>query len=204
MKKLLILLCLFSIYVSAASAEQQTLITGKFENSGYGGPMLRSAVIKGNTGVMAGGEGAWLVNRTFFLGGAGLGLVSTFKASSFDPAKTGDLSYTYGGIKIGMILNSDKLMHPVVHTLIGFGTVGYTPSGGTTTDRSNIVVIEPGIDYEINITPFFRADLGVSYRVVTGVDNTSGLSNSDLSGISFGFMLKWGGFGEVMPMMHGQ
>jgi hypothetical protein len=90
----------------------------------------------------------------------------------------------------------------VVHLLVGYGSVGYTPSGGTTTDKSNIMVIEPGIDYEINIAPFFRVALGASYRMVTGVDSTAGLSNSDLGGLSLGITLKWGGFGDnIMPMM---
>jgi hypothetical protein len=202
MKKTLVLLFVLVFCVSAALAEQQTLISGKVENSGYGGVLLRSAAVKDKGGIMLGGEGAWLINRTFFVGGAGVGMASNLKASDFNPAKPGDLTYAYGGIKAGMIINSDKLTHPVVHLLVGYGSVGYTPSGGTTTDKSNIMVIEPGIDYEINIAPFFRVALGASYRMVTGVDSTAGLSNSDLGGLSLGITLKWGGFGDnIMPMM---
>ncbi len=194
MKKALVLIFVFSFCVSTAIAEQQTLISGTIESSGYGGAILRSASVKGSTGFMMGGEGAWLINRTFFIGGMGEGLVSNFKASNFDASKTGDLTYSYGGIKMGMILSPDKLAHPVVHALIGYGTVGYTPSGGTTTDRSNIMVIEPGIDCEINVLPYFRIAMGAAYRIVNGVDNTPGLTNSDLGGLGLGITLKWGGF----------
>ncbi len=197
MKKLSVLLSVITFCVSMAMAEQQTLVSGKFENSGYGGTLVKSAVIKDKAGFMMGGEGAWLVNRSFFLGGAGVGLVSNIRASSFDASKNGDLTYAYGGIKMGMILFSDRLTHPVIYTLIGFGTVGYTPASGTTTDKSNITVIEPGIDYEINVAEFFRIALGGSYRIVTGVDSTAGLANSDLGGLSLGITLKWGGFGDL-------
>ena len=74
MKKLLTVL-LFLI-ASNASAQMNTLLQGDIEHGGYGGPVLKVGQINGETKIFMGGQGGWIINNTFVLGGGGWGLVS--------------------------------------------------------------------------------------------------------------------------------
>ncbi len=196
MKKYLILLFCVLLVIPALAEEPQVLLSGEAENGGYGGPFVRSCSVKGMGGMAIGAEGGWIVNRTFFLGGRAYGLASSFAASNFSSGHAGKLAFGVGGLSLGWIINSDNLTHLVLSTMIGYGSASYD-----NTDSSNVSVIEPQIDYEINITRFFRLALGISYRLVGGVDNTPGLSNSDLSGFSAGLTFKFGSFSDMVTDM---
>ncbi|MBN2057697.1 MAG: hypothetical protein JW782_02755 [Candidatus Saganbacteria bacterium] len=196
MKHLLIaLICL--CLASPSLAQQRTLADQGFVSGGYGGPLMHYSSVKGNNALFMGGEGAWIANKTFLLGGGGWALISNIAADKLNPSSTGNLEFSCGGIKLGWIFNSDELTHFVIHSLIGWGQAAYKPPGTTaTTDNSNFTVLEPGVDYEINITPNFRLALSSSYRIISGVDSTPGLKDSDLSGMAFGVVFKFGSFGR--------
>lgn len=159
---------------------------------GYGGIVMKYCSIKGQSGLMGGGEGALIVNKNFIFGATGMTLVSGVNASEFDSGNIGNLALSYGGLKVGYIFNPEDVNHFIVHCLFGAGSLGYTNGG--TNDRSNIAVIEPGIDNEISVMSIMRICFGVSYRVVTGVLDTPGLSNDYLSNFAVNFTFKWGAF----------
>jgi hypothetical protein len=56
-----------------------------------------------------------------------------------------------------------------------------------------VMVIEPAINAELNVTTWFRLNAGVSYRIVAGVDQV-GLDNSDFSGPAASLTFKFGRF----------
>jgi hypothetical protein len=56
-----------------------------------------------------------------------------------------------------------------------------------------VVVFEPAVNAELNVTSWFRLNAGVSYRVATGV-NQEGLRNRDFSGLAAAVTFKFGGF----------
>jgi len=195
MKKLLVLaFCL--VLAVPVMAVQQTLAAKGFESGGYGGPLIAYGTVKGNGSLFMGGEGGWIANKTFILGGSGWGLVSNIEANKLNPSSNGKLELGCGGIKLGWIINSDNLTHLVIHSVIGWGTASYKPTNGDATNVSNLMIIEPGVDYEINISPTFRLALRGTYRIISGLDSTPGLSNSDVSGLSLGMVFKFGGFGK--------
>ena len=195
MKKIFVLgFCL--LLAVPVMAKQQTLAAEGFESGGYGGPIFSYGSVKGNGALFMGGEGGWIANKTFILGGEGWGLISNINANSVHTGSNGKVEVGCGGLKLGVILNSDAITHLVVHTLIGWGSVSYKPANGDATDVSNITIIEPGVDYEVNVAPFFRIALRGTYRIVSGVDSTPGLSNADLSGANIGVVLKFGNFGK--------
>jgi hypothetical protein len=62
-------------------------------------------------------------------------------------------------------------------------------------EKSNLAVIEPGINIELEILPWMRLDLGTSYRFVLGSELESILnSDRNLSGASFHAGLKFSCF----------
>ena len=75
MKKylLILMICFTSTQVMA---QTQTLISGDIKHGGYGGPVLKVTQINGDTGLMVGGRGGWIINDTFCLGAGGYGLAT--------------------------------------------------------------------------------------------------------------------------------
>ncbi len=194
---------LFSI---PAMGDEQTLLSGKVDHGGFGGPDWKVTKIYGDTGLMAGGKGAWIIDHKMFIGGGGYGLVNDIPA----PVADRFLNFGYGGVVVGGIIGSDKVAHLCVSALIGGGGVNYRKhwedmnghyNGNYYYDNSdpdfisndNFFVIEPGVDFELNVARFMRVTFGVSYRIVNGLQEKD-LKNSDLSGVSANVMLKFGKF----------
>lgn len=205
MRNLIILiLMILSIAVAPVMAEEQTLIHGKVMHGGFGGPVMKVTQFCGDTGIMIGGRGAWVINHALAIGGGGYGLVSDIKAPediSKEAKENLVLEVGYGGPILEFIILSDKLVHLSVNTLIGGGGVSYLEENWRWDDRyyydvyetDSFFVLEPSIDLELNIAKFFRVGMGISYRYVNDVE-LEGLKDSDISGLSGTFTFKFGRF----------
>jgi len=68
MKKI-IFLFLFVLISLPAFGQEETLISGKIENGGYGAPVVKFSTVKNNFAVFVGGYGGWLINHSFMIGG---------------------------------------------------------------------------------------------------------------------------------------
>jgi hypothetical protein len=178
-------------------AQEETLLRGPVAHGGFGGPVFGLTQIGGEPGVLTGGYGGWIINHTVFLGGGGYGLVNEIDAGT---TSTGDemyMNFGYGGFQMGMILGSNRLVHLTGSDLLGTGALGYRQYDledweDILTDDI-IYVIEPAVNVELNVTKFFRVDVGASYRYVMGVD-LADWTNEDLSGLSAMLMFKFGKF----------
>ncbi|MDZ7317795.1 MAG: hypothetical protein ONB11_01465 [candidate division KSB1 bacterium] len=197
MKQITLLLILLLAF-APAYAQQQTLISGQIEHGGFGGPVVKFSSINDRFGVLVGGRGGWIINHTLVLGGAGYGLVNDVPAKV--PGLLGEeyLDFGYGGFEMEWIINSDKLLHFSVQTLIGAGAVNYRyqingARFSTHLDEDEVFVLEPGLTLDLNVTPWFRFSAGGSYRYVTGVQSSAS-SNADLTGPSAVIMLRFGKF----------
>jgi hypothetical protein len=199
---------LFSI---PAMGDERTLLSGKVDHGGFGGPDWKMTKIYGDMGLMAGGKGAWIIDHKVFIGGGGYGLVNDISA----PVADRFLNLGYGGVVVGGIIGSDKVVHLCISALIGGGGVNYRKHWEDMNGRcdydddddifcnddskpdfisnDNFFVIEPGVDLELNVAKFMRITFGVSYRIVNGLQGKD-LKNSDLSGVSANVMLKFGKF----------
>ena len=90
---------------------------------------------------------------------------------------------------------SDKEKYP---DIISAGTKKvpyYTNSSQLPVDYTDdaFFVLEPGVNCILNINKSFRWGAGVTYRYVNGLAYEN-ISNSDLSGVSFQILLKFGDF----------
>ncbi len=179
----------------------QTLISGDVSHGGFGGPVLKIGGVDGSAGVWIGGRGGWILNlaqdHAISIGGGGYGLVTNHRSPTF---LTSDKESTYaaigyGGLQLEYINRSWNLAHFTVTSLIGGGGLGLRTSGYDviTDDAETFFVFEPGINLELNITTFFRIMTGISYRVVSGIDDF-GFRDSDFSGINGTLTLKFGAF----------
>lgn len=186
----LIVLVLLSI---PGMGQQKTLVSGDIDHGGYGGPELKLTALNGESELLVGGRGGWIIDHTFVIGGGGYGLTTEIPMSDSTL-----LNFGYGGLDLEFIVKSDELIHFTVGTLIGAGGTGLRnrildENFTEEFETDPFFVLEPRITAELNVTDFFRIGIGVSYRYISGVDKFN-LSESELSGISGIFVCKFGAF----------
>lgn len=174
--------------------EGEALFNGPLRSTGYGALGFKFTPIQGNFGTMLGGYGGWFINKTLLIGGGGYGLTSQISSTT----RTGqNISFGYGGIVLEYVGLSDKVFHYAVQGFVGWGGAGfYTPGRFTNFDRSattGLMVFEPSVLAELNVTNFLRVSAGGGYRIVTG-STLEGLSNADLSSYSISLNIKFGSF----------
>lgn len=185
---LLILLFSGSIIFAQSSEkedeEPQYLFSNKdLHFSGFGGPTVGFTSINNQFATMNGGGGALLINQKFYFGGFGNNLSSNIsraflQQSSSDTISYYDnkkLSFEYGGLWFGYIYDYKKVVHFGGSLKVGWGEVSYYDPYFDIDDadhiyKDNIFVFAPQAEVEVNLTHWFKINLGVGYRYVTGVD----------------------------------
>ena len=192
-----ILFLLFVIITLPVFAQEQTLIgAGEIENGGFGGPAVKVTSIKGETAVLVGGRGGWIMNHTFVFGGAGYGLVTDVRVKDADSVPQ-LIRMGYGGLDLEYIASSNDIVHLSLGLLIGAGSVGFKGNVDDIFDNhrtmDSFFVLEPSAHVNLNVTHFFRIAGGVSYLYVSGLKSPV-LTNTDLSGLSAVLTLEFGNF----------
>ncbi len=198
MRNKIIIVFLFLFTCPILFAQEETLVgSGEISNGGFGGPVIKFTSINKHFGVLVGGQGGWIINHTFVIGGGGYGLVNNVKTDHLFLDQRELLNFGYGGVELHYIGNSDKLVHYTVSLLIGAGGIGYRHPDNWEwdwdTNTQNFFVAEPTVRVMLNVVSFFRIGLGGSYRFVSGID-LDNLKNSEISGPSVELVLKFGKF----------
>ncbi len=108
------------------------------------------------------------------------------------------MDFGYGGLYLGYVRNSDRLVHYELHSIIGAGGVSYNYYKNIDNDEwkaegDAFFIVEPGVNVEMNVTDFFRIAVGGIYRLVTGV-NYHDVTDDHLSGLSAQIVFKFGSF----------
>lgn len=174
-----------------AQEDANTLLSGKIEHGGFGGPHLGISGVNGEAGIFTGAQGGWIINHAFVLGLGGYTLQNEVKGD----VDTRHLEMDYGGFQFTYIPRSDRLIHPFFQVLLGTGTAYYSSSESVNNASNHdwFWVIQPAIAMELNVVTFFRASLVGSYRIVQDVELPN-LSNSDISGFGVTLLMKFGKF----------
>ncbi|MFA9390426.1 MAG: hypothetical protein ACERKD_11485 [Prolixibacteraceae bacterium] len=157
--------------------------------SGFGGPTVSYSTINGEMAVISGGGGGIIINN-LFVGGYGEGLSNIIKAST-EPGSE-DIQFGHGGFWLGYEIAPSKMIHPVISSRLGWGSIkGIDKEYSGRTD--NVFVVVPTLSAEINFTRFFKVNVGVEYRQVLGISSNSILGNNDFSnvGVFTSFIFGW-------------
>lgn len=181
----------------------QTLVQGGgIRSGGYGAPVVRFTTVKDRSAVLTGGEGGWIVNHRFVLGGAGFGM-TTDNVRVPEVATIGGqvprLNFGYGGVLLGYNHTPGRLVHLTGQVLLGSGGASLIGGGlrgdadAATLDTDAVFVAEPALHVEVNVASFFRVAVGGSWRQVSG-SSLVGVSDRDLSGVAGGVTFKFGRF----------
>jgi hypothetical protein len=184
MKKILVICSLIILLIPALIwAQEKTLITGEIESGGYGGPVLKLVSIKGQTSLLLGGYGGWIINHRFVVGGGGYGLVNDVRVEG------NQLGLGYGGLILEYVGLWDRMIHFTVPVLIGYGNADYNSKV-----NDGFFALEPGLNAELNVIRWFRIDAGIGYLFVSGIDNLPGLGSNDVGGLQGTLAFKFGKF----------
>lgn len=197
MKRGYILLLL--LFLSPALfGQEKTLISGRIENGGFGGPTVKLTQFNGDFAVMAGGRGAWIINHVISIGGGGYGVANDVPVGTSGPDTSQYLNMGYGGFELGFILSSRELIHLEINTLIGAGGVSYRSSVldseiKVDTNGDSFFILEPSVNAELNVTTYFRITAGLSYRFTSGA-RYGIIDDAYLQGFSGVITFKFGSF----------
>ncbi len=191
------ILCLTSLGMAIDTVpkdiEDETLFRTKPRVGAFLSPTIKFSEINDQAAVLIGGSAGFILNRNFVIGGAGYGLVNEVEGNMPERRL---LQFGYGGLLLGYINRSRKLVHLSLHSLIGGGGLCWrTRYYNDWYDA--LFVIEPGVDVMVNVTKSFRIGLGGSYRFVYGEDYArlvAGVGNEEIRGPALSLTFKFGRF----------
>jgi hypothetical protein len=200
MKKIILILFVFS---SSLFSQASTLLgnTGEISHGGFGAPVVKFTNINGEFGVLCGARGGWIIDHRVSLGLGVYGLATNTKLTNAAAGETRYLQFEYGGFEFEYILASDEVIHLTFSGLLGGGETDYRLNKfgeegfgrEEFNDRDVFFIGEPTLKAEVNITSFFRVNLGIGYRFVSGVDN-SYIAENKLNDFSGSIQFKFGSF----------
>jgi hypothetical protein len=173
--------------------EVETLVHGRPVIGFYGGPVIKYSYLDRRFAFLVGGKGGISFCDLFVIGGAGYGLVNEIAVPGPHAPYEEYLSFGYGGLLLEFLIASRKMVHLSMHTLIGGGNMYYHDYYWRTSGDDIFFVLEPGIDFEINVSRCFRFGLGGTYRFVNGIGLPE-FTDQDMSGFSAAFTIKFGRF----------
>ncbi|XOV92745.1 MAG: hypothetical protein ACFHWX_21385 [Bacteroidota bacterium] len=187
--------------------EIKSLISKDSETFGFGGADMKIGDIAGNRSLILGASGGVIVNRSYFLGLAGYGMITANEINGLIPTETTpvekklNLYGGYGGMLFGFTLWTKEPVHLHFPFLVGAGAFEVVDNNffnnnfdtDFSIEKSAFFIGEPGAQIEFNITEKFRLGAGVSYRMVKGLDMVN-LTDDDLSGLSTNISVRFGQF----------
>lgn len=181
-------------YTPPPEPEAATLGGSRVSHGGYGAPEVKLTSIAGTAGLLVGGQGGWVINHVFVLGGAGYGLATDVPSPDVlqtPGASRAFLSYGYGGPRLTFIPGARRPVHLVAAVLVGGGHVSSKSEGRST--GGGFFVVEPELGVEVNVARHLRIALGASYRIA-GATSIVGLDTGALSGPTGLLAVKIGDF----------
>ena len=155
---------------------------------GFGALVVRFSGVSDQFAVFAGARGGWIINHQFIIGFGGYGLSSQICVDDDGRCRTREIEFGYGGLEFEYIGMWDRLIHYSLQLLVG--------GGGVTRfnfDSDPVFVLEPVANMEVNITKWFRMNVGGGYRFVSGAGSGT-VGNSELSAPFGNLEFKFGSF----------
>ncbi len=166
--------------ISADTPEFQTIIKDINAHGVYGGLQFAVSKFDNRKAILLGGQAAWIVNHALAVGGVGY---SFFNQPEPNTNLQTDVQYKinggYGGVLIKYIVAPKAPVHISAPLVVGAGGVAYTKSyidnwdnngkEPLTLDEATFFVIEPGIEFEMNMLKFVRMSVGMNYRFTSDI-----------------------------------
>lgn len=194
------------IHVDENTSDKDTETAFEFNKGvflGFGQITLEGGTLAGRSAGGFGVRGAWLAQEKYMLGFDFLSLSGSKKEVSFagtaSPTNV-QPRYTQAGLTVGMISETQALIHGVYTLTIASGNASWdgvpqsAVDSGYTKNRQ-FTILDPQAEVELNATKYVRLSLGAGYRwAAASKDSDSNLKSSDVSQPHFFFAIKMGNF----------
>jgi len=185
--------CQGEIEVIGSKDQMQTLFGYDSKITGYGAMDTRFSLINGKESVIIGGHGGVIFNSYFYLGLGAYGLVTTQNIAT-DPLDVPlDMQMGYTGLMLAMNVMPKKVVHFSIPLFVGVGNL-VMEKNDARLESSPFIIIEPGLQLEINLVRFMKIGLGGGYRMVRGSSLDNDITDASLSDWSGNFSLIFGKF----------
>ena len=165
------------------------------ENGAFGAPVFKYTRLAGQTAMIIGGKGGWIINRRFVLGAGYYVLTSNVSSDFTDPDYNQNLmlDFNYGGLDFEYLLLYDSRFNLSISMLLGSGGLNfYLNDISKKFSSRNLLVWEPQLNFEIELYKWLHADAGISYRLISAYKEVYNISKNDLQGINVLLTLKFG------------
>lgn len=203
MKKIAIfiaVLFLMPFYTMAQDDDEiRTLLNGSV--GGYGAFSIGYGQFSDEAGLTAGFRGATILGHSLAIGIDAKGFFTNVNSLIYG---TEDYQVTggYGGLLIEPILLGKFPIHLSIPISLGGGAYGFVTNPYYDYEFGDaFLYIEPGLEFEFNLTKHFRMALGAYYRNTYNLEvfestfgNKIEATNGYMNGLSFGVILKSGKF----------
>ncbi len=187
MKRLRLFSCLLFVTLLSNFALAQDddnsmkfITDGDIPISGFAGPILEMSDISGDLAISGGVGAGILFYRNFYVGGYGMQLINdhryTFRADS-----TLTLGYQTAGAWLGYLNRSNDIVHIGLSTKLGWGNMNFDNRLGNEVESSNLFLVTPQLEIEVNIAPFVKVNFGAGVRLVSGLDDSQFYNDDDFS-----------------------
>lgn len=189
--------------VSERSGDIQTLMGKNNTVGGFGAISIGYTELDSRDAFVFGAKGGIVLGHVMSLG---LGGVGFFNDAHYDAVSGQDISLAggYGGFFFEPTVMYKFPVHVSFPILIGAGGVAVVSDNGDDNWDDNynseasdaFMVIEPGVEVELNITNFFRFSVGARYRYTSDIDiePTYDVPKDILRGFTGGVTFKFGHF----------
>lgn len=189
-------------------SKDETLFGSVRSSGAYGAGTVALTTVHGETTTMTGGQGGWVLNRQFVVGGAARGIAPRpsvdLQNASPEAPESARLQLGYAGLLLEYIGAPSALLHYGTELVVGGGTTalvdeaGFSGGIGTFDDsfeQSTVFAAEVGARAELNVTRSFRIGLSGGYRLISGTDlEKADVSDENLSAPYGQLSLRFGSF----------
>ena len=215
MKKTGIIIVAFLLQLGQMNAQkverQNREVKTLFGNGGGFGGFLeveaKAGEINGQTGLLLGGAVKGVFGSQINIGFAGYGLTTSIESDTYDEEnELYEVDFGYGGLVLEPVIGDRSAVHITLPILFGIGGIGLQKNRYDIFDEDDIdwedyeafdedvfLVVEPGMNLELNLLRNLRLNVGATYRYVYDND-VIGLSDEELSGFTGKVGLKFGWF----------
>jgi len=185
--------CQGEIEVIGSKDQMQTLFGYDSKITGYGALDTRFSLVNGKESVIIGGHGGVIFNSYFYLGLGAYGLVTTQNIATDPFGASLDMQMGYTGLMLAMNVMPKKVVHFSIPLFVGVGNIVMEKENARL-ENSPFIIIEPGLQLEVNLVRFMKIGLGGSYRMVRGSSLNNDITDASLSDWSGNFSLIFGKF----------
>ncbi len=155
---------------------------GETSISGFGAVTLDFGIINQEFGLIMGGEGAVLFNRSFYVGAYGRGLTTLSNYNYYQYSYvlqrnvliSQQASFGHGGLLIGSVFYPTNPIHFGASLKVGMGGIGLFDKNYDNAFNSEnyksagpFYVLTPQADFEMNMTNWFKFRASIGYQWVS-------------------------------------